>query len=157
MKHSTVIYVLLNVPRRCFFCGSFLLFMFRVCQLYCHCSLVVTCWERAYLLALLYVMFSCGFWHFLVWCPGSGVVLDCIDSLSLPSSLFFFSFNLLNQCRLIYIYTNYLKASPHSNISNCNSNLEKFSKVTEPACRLLLMKKEPRVLKGFLTPYEAKI
>ena len=25
------------------------------------CSLVVTCWERAYLLALLYVMFSCVF------------------------------------------------------------------------------------------------
>ena len=22
-----------------------------------------------------------------MWCPGSGVVLDCIDSLSLPSSL----------------------------------------------------------------------
>ena len=25
------------------------------------CRLVVTCWERAYLLALLYVMFSCVF------------------------------------------------------------------------------------------------
>ena len=41
------------------------------------CSLVVTCWERADLLALLCVMFSCVC-HFLIWCPGSGVVLDCI-------------------------------------------------------------------------------
>ena len=34
---------------RCFFCGSFLLFMFRVCLAFwsVHCSLVVTCWERA--------------------------------------------------------------------------------------------------------------
>ena len=45
-----------------FFCGSFLLFMFRVCL--CHpvlsvpCSLVVTCWERADLLVLMHVMFS---------------------------------------------------------------------------------------------------
>ena len=27
------------------------------------------------------------FCHFPIWCPGSGVVFDCIDSLSLPSSL----------------------------------------------------------------------
>ena len=25
--------------------------------------------------------------HFPMWCPGAGVVLDCIDSRSLPSSL----------------------------------------------------------------------
>ena len=42
--------------------------------LYVHCSLVVTCLERADLLALLYVMFSCIFVT-----PGSGVALDCID------------------------------------------------------------------------------
>ena len=62
--------------------GKFLLLMFRVCHalLSVHCSLVVTCWEMAKdLLALLYVIFHCGFFHFLVWCPGSGVVLDCID------------------------------------------------------------------------------
>ena len=46
----------------------------------CHCSLVVTCWERAYLLALLYVMFFLCFCHFPMWCPGSGVVLECIDA-----------------------------------------------------------------------------
>ena len=39
----------------------FLLFMFRVCHavLSVHCNLVVTCWERAGLLALLCVVFSC--------------------------------------------------------------------------------------------------
>ena len=41
----------------------FLLFVFRVCHavLSVHCSLVVTCWERAGLLSLLCVMFSCVF------------------------------------------------------------------------------------------------
>ena len=49
-----------------FFCGSFWLFRFRVCHTFLsvHCSLVVTCWERANLLALLYVTFSCGFGTF---------------------------------------------------------------------------------------------
>ena len=41
----------------------FLFFKFRVCCAFLsvHCSLVVTCWERANLLALWYVMFSCVF------------------------------------------------------------------------------------------------
>ena len=41
----------------------FMLFLFHVCNavLFVHCSLVVTCWERADLLALLCVMFSCVF------------------------------------------------------------------------------------------------
>ena len=48
--------------------------------------LVVTCWERADLLALFVVPFvSLSLSH---WYPGSGVVLDCIDSWSLhPYSL----------------------------------------------------------------------
>ena len=29
---------------------------------------------------LLFVMFNCVFCHFPMWYPGSGVVLDCIDS-----------------------------------------------------------------------------
>ena len=41
------------------------------------CSLVVTCWKRANLLALL--LFLC-FCLFLIRCPGSGEVLDCIVS-----------------------------------------------------------------------------
>ena len=77
----------LTLSTWCFFCGSFLLFMFRVCHAVfsVHCSLVVTCWERASLLALLYVMFLM-FCHFPVWFPGSGVVLDCIYSWYLPFS-----------------------------------------------------------------------
>ena len=64
---------------RCFFCGSFLLFVFIVMSV--SCSLVVICWERADLLARLYLMFSfVVFCHFPIWCPGSGVVLNCIDS-----------------------------------------------------------------------------
>ena len=56
-------YFLLTVPRRCFFCGSYLLFMFCVCHAFLSvgCGLVVTCWKRANLLALLCVMFYCVF------------------------------------------------------------------------------------------------
>ena len=58
------------------FCGSFLLFMFRLCHVFLsvYYSLVVTCWEKADLLALLYVMFYCVFVTFpcdvmgQVWC-----------------------------------------------------------------------------------------
>ena len=46
-----------------FQCGTFLLFMFHDCLYYTvlsvPCSLVITCWERAGLLALLCVVFSC--------------------------------------------------------------------------------------------------
>ena len=45
------------------------------------CSHVVTCRKRGDFLALLYVLFSCVcFCHFPIWCPGSGEVLNCIDS-----------------------------------------------------------------------------
>ena len=58
-------FVLLTVPRQCFFCGSFLLLIFHICLYYAilsiPCSLAVTCWERADLLALLCVIFSCVF------------------------------------------------------------------------------------------------
>ena len=47
---------LLTVPRQCFFCGSFLLFMFYVCLYHTvfsfPCSRVITCWKRADRLAL---------------------------------------------------------------------------------------------------------
>ena len=53
---------LLTFPWRCFFCGSFLLLMFRVCHAILssiYCSLMVTCLKRADLLALLYVVIYC--------------------------------------------------------------------------------------------------
>ena len=78
---------LLTVPRRYFFCGSFVLFMSCVCHAFTsvYCCLVVTCWERADLLAL-----DCDvivFCYFRMWYLGSGVVLNCIDSRSLRSCL----------------------------------------------------------------------
>ena len=76
VKPSSKLFFLLTVPRRCFFCGSFLLFMFyvRLAILSVHCSLVITCWERPNLLALLCVVFLV-FCHFPMWCTGSGVYL----------------------------------------------------------------------------------
>ena len=50
-----------------------------------HRGYVVTCRERAGLLALLYFLLC--FCHFPMWYPWSGVVLDCFDSLSLHSIL----------------------------------------------------------------------
>ena len=59
---------LLAVTRRCFFCGSFLLFMFHVCHCYAvlsvPCSLENTWCERDDPLALLCVAFSCIFVSF---------------------------------------------------------------------------------------------
>ena len=54
-----------------------MLFMPCVCHAFAsvHCCLVVICWERADLLALV-----CVFCHFPMWYPWSGVVLDGIDS-----------------------------------------------------------------------------
>ena len=46
-----------------------------------YCCLVVTCWEKADLLAL-----ACGL-LLSHWYPGAGMVFDCIDSRSLPSFL----------------------------------------------------------------------
>ena len=52
---------LLTVPRRCFFCGSFLLIMLHVvacCAVVSvPCSLLITCWERADLLSVVFVVF----------------------------------------------------------------------------------------------------
>ena len=44
-----------------------------------HLLFVITCWGKADLLAFLCVVF----YHFSIWCTVSGVVPDCIDSLSL--------------------------------------------------------------------------
>ena len=57
-----------------FFC---LVFAMPLCGSVCLC-LGVTCWERADLLALVYVC-NCKF-SLSNWYPRSCVVLDCIDS-----------------------------------------------------------------------------
>ena len=81
---------ILTAPRCCFFCGSFLLFVFCVCHnvLSVTCIPVVSCWEKTHLLALLYVIFSC-FCHFLIWCPRSDAVFYCMDSWFLYSFYFY--------------------------------------------------------------------
>ena len=89
-KPSSKIF-LLTVSRQYFFCGSFVIFVSCVCKFFAfasvHCCLVVTWRERADLLALVcdvycdFVTFPFGILH------GTGVVLDCTDSCSLPSFL----------------------------------------------------------------------
>ena len=58
-----------------------MLFMSCVCHAFetVNSCLVVTCWERTDLLALVCDVYLC-FCHFPMWYPRSGVVLDCIDS-----------------------------------------------------------------------------
>ena len=58
-----------------FFC---LVFAMPLCMSVYMC-LVVTCWERADLLALVCISLTVSF-SLSHWYPGSGVVLDCIDS-----------------------------------------------------------------------------
>ena len=56
---------LLIVPRRCFFCASCFIFRFHGCLCYAvlfvPCSFVITCGEKADILSLLCVVFSCVF------------------------------------------------------------------------------------------------
>ena len=71
---------------RYYFFGSFVFFVSCVSHAFAsvHCCLVVTCWERADILALVGDVY-CIFSYFPRWYPGSGAVLDCMVSLSLPS------------------------------------------------------------------------
>ena len=61
-------------------------FFFVICFFLCYTvmsvsgGLVVNCLEGADLLAFLCAMFSCIFCYFPIWCPGSGVVRDYINS-----------------------------------------------------------------------------
>ena len=70
------------------FVDLFLLFMFRVCHavMSVRCSLVVNCWDRACLLALLYVMFSCVFVTFRCGILGQVwyLIVSIFDSYLLP-------------------------------------------------------------------------
>ena len=57
-----------------------MLFMSCACHAFAfaHCCLVVICWEKADLLALVCDVKLCLF-HFPIWHPGTGVVLNCLD------------------------------------------------------------------------------
>ena len=70
-----------RLPMRCFFCGSFL---FRVCSLQPCGHLLGKDWPLGSLVCDIFLCFC----HFPMWCPGPGVVLDCIDTRYLPYSYF---------------------------------------------------------------------
>ena len=58
------------------------------------CLLIAALWSLARKGLTSLLSWICGslvFCHFTMWCPGSGVVLDCIDSCSLPYSLLCYS------------------------------------------------------------------
>ena len=89
------------IPRRYFFCGSFVLFMSCVCHAFAtvHCCLVVTCWERA---DLLFVMFNCAFVPFP--CGTLGQVWHLIVLIAGLCRLSYFKFR-LGQIRLLFCWT----------------------------------------------------
>ena len=69
--------ILLTFPRRCFFCGSFmflLVFVKLFCE-YVYWCLVVTCWERADLLALVCDVYCEGVTFPLVSWVSCGAIL----------------------------------------------------------------------------------
>ena len=89
--------VLLTVPRRCFFLGSFKFFSVLFCYAFMHVCFLMPCghllgkdWRLGSRLWCLMVTLSLSHWY-----PGSDVVLDCIDSWYLPSFLLcvYFRFN----------------------------------------------------------------
>ena len=85
-----------EVQSQFFFGQSFLLFTFHVClyyaALFVQCSLVVTCWERTDLLALLCVTFSC-FVTFPCGVPGQVMYLIA----SIPDLCLFLYFKIENK------------------------------------------------------------
>ena len=89
-----------TVPRGCFFCGSFMLFLSCFCYAFVRICLLMPCghllgkgWPLGSRLWCLIVKLSLSHWY-----PGSGVVLDCIDSWSLPSFLLSREIKHLNWC-----------------------------------------------------------
>ena len=84
-KTSSKIF-LLTVPRRCFFCGSFMLFLSCFRYACMHVCLLMPCghllgkdWPLGSRLWCQIVKLSLSHWY-----PWSAVVLDCIDCWSLP-------------------------------------------------------------------------
>ena len=80
--------VLLTVPRRYYFCGSFLFFLSCVCYRYAF----VRVWlfvlyghllEKGLPLGTRLWCLAVSFFLLYHWCPGSGVVFNCIDSRAL--------------------------------------------------------------------------
>ena len=95
LKPSSKIFLLM-VPRRCFFCGSIMLYMSCFCYAFVFVCLLMPCghllgkgWPLGSRLWCLIVKLSLSHWY-----PGSGVVLACIDSWSLPFYLLILQANI---------------------------------------------------------------
>ena len=106
---------ILTVPRRCFFCGSFMLFLSCFCYAFVRGFLLMPChhllgkdWPLGSRLWCLFVKLSFSHWY-----PGSGVVLDCIDSWSLPTFLLY-HINYSKNCNTISGKLKHPRLSPYS-------------------------------------------
>ena len=141
-------YFLLTVPRRCFFWGSFMLFLSCFYYAFVRVCLLMPCghmlgkrWPLGSRLWCLIVKLSLSHWY-----PGSGVVLDCIDSWSLPS--FYFE---KKECQKIFdiklygnisIMTNFVKESSIMTLSPycliCRRGPYKHSRNKQPRYNVLI-------------------
>ena len=81
-RYSVYVNVLLTVPRRYFFCGSFMFFFCLVFAMSCARLFICASWSPAGkgLTSWLSFVVSSVSLSLSHWYPGSGVVLDCIDS-----------------------------------------------------------------------------
>ena len=107
---------------------------FYVCLSYCLVCSLQPCDHllgKADLLALFYVMFSFFFCHFPIWCPGSGVVRDCINSC-LCLLLYFVGQLVLLQSKISILLEN--SAEPNQTLHFVAYNLF-FSNLTLKAPR----------------------
>ena len=77
-----LINILLTVPRRYFFCGSFMFLFCLVFAMFCARLFICALWSPAGkgLTSWLSFVVSSVSLSLSHWYPGSGVVLDCIDS-----------------------------------------------------------------------------
>ena len=77
-----IIINLLTVPRRYFFCGSFMFLLCLVFAMFCARLFICASWSPAGkgLTSWLSFVVSSVSLSLSHWYPGSGVVLDCIDS-----------------------------------------------------------------------------
>ena len=141
-------FIQLTFPIGCFLCFFFCWLCFRfilmipVCLyyavLYFPCSLAITFWERliAWLSSVWYILVFC---HFSICHLGSGVVLICIDSWSLPTfkDLIGFHYDLgydpqtRRRSWRSGIYILWYTFSPHDKDSG------EISSVQEPSCFLV--------------------
>ena len=89
----------MTVPRRYFFCGSFMFLFCLVFAMFCARLFICALWSPAGkgLTSWLSFVVSSVSLSLSHWYPGSGVVLDCIDSWSLQP----YYFTYVNHCSVV--------------------------------------------------------